>query len=281
MPFRPEITNGTGAVHGGAIVSLCDTVFYVALASIYGREQETTTASLTVQFLSPALPPHDLIAEANVLKAGRRIVYGEVYVRSGDKIVAHATLNFLNTQSRGAPRRAPPRAGRRSDREEHGALRRARRARARGWFRSAASRCRCSTRAFSRSTTPCATAPGSSISRTWGSSCSKATASRTGPTTLTINAVGTMKPMQARYNIFCNPAGGAHDDVDFLPPATIAGCWWSTRATPTRCGRTSTRISSRRRALDEPARRERADRDSGAEVGRDAATARRRGSRRP
>ena len=34
MPFRPEITNGTGAVHGGAIVSLCDTAFYVALASI-------------------------------------------------------------------------------------------------------------------------------------------------------------------------------------------------------------------------------------------------------
>jgi uncharacterized protein (TIGR00369 family) len=32
MPFRPEITNATGAVHGGAIVSLCDTAFYVALA---------------------------------------------------------------------------------------------------------------------------------------------------------------------------------------------------------------------------------------------------------
>jgi aminomethyltransferase len=33
--------------------------------------------------------------------------------------------------------------------------------------------------------------------------------------TLTINQVGTMKPMQARYNIFCNPQGGAHDDVIF------------------------------------------------------------------
>ncbi|HET9029356.1 MAG TPA: glycine cleavage system aminomethyltransferase GcvT [Candidatus Aquilonibacter sp.] len=33
--------------------------------------------------------------------------------------------------------------------------------------------------------------------------------------TLTINAVGTMKPMQARYNIFCNPQGGAHDDTIF------------------------------------------------------------------
>lgn len=33
--------------------------------------------------------------------------------------------------------------------------------------------------------------------------------------TLTINAVATMKPMQARYNIFCNDRGGAHDDTIF------------------------------------------------------------------
>jgi uncharacterized protein (TIGR00369 family) len=104
MPFRQEVTNGTGAVHGGAIVSLCDTVFYVALASIYGREQQTTTVSLQCNFLAPALPPNDLIAEAEVLKSGRRVVYGEVYVRSGEKIVAHATLNFLNSY----PNEKPP-----------------------------------------------------------------------------------------------------------------------------------------------------------------------------
>jgi aminomethyltransferase len=33
--------------------------------------------------------------------------------------------------------------------------------------------------------------------------------------TLTINGVGTMKPLQARYNIFCNDAGGTHDDTIF------------------------------------------------------------------
>ena len=33
--------------------------------------------------------------------------------------------------------------------------------------------------------------------------------------TLTINAVATMKPWQARYNIFCNDDGGAHDDTIF------------------------------------------------------------------
>jgi uncharacterized protein (TIGR00369 family) len=97
LPYREEVANGTGAVHGGAIVSLCDSCFYVALASIYGREQQTTTAQLACNFLAPANPPHDLIAEAKVLKAGRRIVYGEVYVRSGETLVAHATLNFLNT----------------------------------------------------------------------------------------------------------------------------------------------------------------------------------------
>lgn len=33
--------------------------------------------------------------------------------------------------------------------------------------------------------------------------------------TLTINAVESMKPMQARYNIFCNERGGTHDDTIF------------------------------------------------------------------
>ncbi len=107
MPYRSEITNGTGAVHGGAIVSLCDTVFYVALASIYGREQDTTTIALQCNFLAPAGPPHDLVAEARVLRGGRRIVYGEVYVRSGTEIVAHATLDFLNSY----PKEKPPRSG--------------------------------------------------------------------------------------------------------------------------------------------------------------------------
>jgi uncharacterized protein (TIGR00369 family) len=95
MPFRAAVTNGTGAIHGGAIVSLCDTCFYIALASIYGRDQNTATAALSCNFLAPARPPHDLIADAIVLKSGRRICYGEVHVRSGDRLVAHATLNFI------------------------------------------------------------------------------------------------------------------------------------------------------------------------------------------
>ena len=100
MPFRSQVMNGAGAIHGGAIVSLCDTCFWVAMASIYGETQPTATASLTCSFLRPALPPHDLLAHATVLKPGKRIVYGEVHVYSGETLVAHATLSFLNTPRR-------------------------------------------------------------------------------------------------------------------------------------------------------------------------------------
>jgi uncharacterized protein (TIGR00369 family) len=110
MPFRATVTNGTGAIHGGAIVSLCDTAFYVALASIYGRDQNTATAALTCNFLSPARPPHDLIADAIVLKSGRRICYGEVHVRSGEKLVAHATMNFILLPGEWPDHGRPPQA---------------------------------------------------------------------------------------------------------------------------------------------------------------------------
>jgi uncharacterized protein (TIGR00369 family) len=97
MPFREAVMNGAGNVHGGAIMSLCDSVFWVALATIYGREQPTSTASLTCNFLRPAGPPHDLLGHATVLKAGKRIVYGVVDVRGeGGKLIAHASANFVN-----------------------------------------------------------------------------------------------------------------------------------------------------------------------------------------
>jgi len=44
--------------------------------------------------------------------------------------------------------------------------------------------------------------------------------------TLTVNAVATMKPFQARYNLFCNEAGGTLDDVLFyrLPDRLLLVC---------------------------------------------------------
>ena len=58
-----------------------------------------------------ARPPHDLIADAIVLKSGRRICYGEVHVRSGDRLVAHATLSFIILPGEWPDHGAPPLPG--------------------------------------------------------------------------------------------------------------------------------------------------------------------------
>jgi len=96
LPFRAEVANGAGAVHGGAIASLCDTAFYVAHATVFGWEQTTVTTTLTCNFLAPARAGADLLARATVIKPGKRIVFGEVSVHADDTLVAHATLSYLN-----------------------------------------------------------------------------------------------------------------------------------------------------------------------------------------
>lgn len=96
MPVTTAILNEGGAVHGGAIASLCDTAFHLAQISLYGPDRPAVTVDLNCTFLNAAMPPHDVIARAQVIKAGRSLVFGEVSVYCNDRIVAHCTLNFMN-----------------------------------------------------------------------------------------------------------------------------------------------------------------------------------------
>ena len=93
---------------------------------------------------------------------------------------------------------------------------------------SAGSRCPCSMPASCASTTRCDGAPGCSISRTWAQFALRGANVGAWAETLTVNLVATMKPGQARYNIFTNAHGGAHDDVIFYRLTPTAGCSSST-----------------------------------------------------
>ena len=96
---------------------------------------------------------------------------------------------------------------------------------------------------------------------------------------LTVNKVANMKPGQARYNIFTNERGGAHDDVIFyrlddnrwllVVNASNADKMWDVVTAAPASGVEA----------DEPARRARADRDPRAALGRVAAALRRNRAR--
>ncbi len=76
MPYRADLDQPAGLVHGGAIASLLDAVVVPAVGQAYPRSVRYSTVDLHVQFLS-AVKEHDLVAEGWVVRRGRSVVFCE------------------------------------------------------------------------------------------------------------------------------------------------------------------------------------------------------------
>ena len=95
MPIGHSHLRPGGTVSGPAMFTLADCTFYVATLAMIGREALTVTTSLNINFLrKPA--QRDLIAEARILKLGKRLSVGDVtlYSEGDDRPVAHATMTY-------------------------------------------------------------------------------------------------------------------------------------------------------------------------------------------
>jgi uncharacterized protein (TIGR00369 family) len=82
LPYRPELNQPGGVVHGGALTTLIDTVVVPAIASTHDAVPRMLTVSMTINFLG-ALKEEDAVAEGWVEKRGRRTVFCAAEVRSG------------------------------------------------------------------------------------------------------------------------------------------------------------------------------------------------------
>jgi uncharacterized protein (TIGR00369 family) len=94
LPFRADFLRPGGTVGGPLLMALADVAMYAAVLSVTGAGA-AVTANLNVTFLrKPA--PKPVVAEARVIRHGRRLVYGEIAMFSeGDtKIIAHATASY-------------------------------------------------------------------------------------------------------------------------------------------------------------------------------------------
>ncbi len=84
-----------GTVSGPTLMTMADTVAYVAVVSRIGPEYLTVTSHLAIDFLRKA-PPAGLRATGEVVKLGRRQALVAVRIHSDehDELVAHAMVTY-------------------------------------------------------------------------------------------------------------------------------------------------------------------------------------------
>ena len=95
LPFSLQQTRPGGTMSGPAMMMLADAAMYAAILAQFGRLEMAVTQNLNINFLSrPA--PTDLLARAEILKAGHRTVVLDVKIFSEGSpvVVAHATGTY-------------------------------------------------------------------------------------------------------------------------------------------------------------------------------------------
>jgi uncharacterized protein (TIGR00369 family) len=90
LAIRPEFQQQHGFVHAGVIMTLADHTLGGAAATMVPADKDVITVDNKVTFLRPATGP-ELRCRAEVLRAGRNLVFSEGAVSSNGVMVAKAS----------------------------------------------------------------------------------------------------------------------------------------------------------------------------------------------
>ncbi|MCZ7526941.1 MAG: PaaI family thioesterase [Acidimicrobiia bacterium] len=95
LPLREDNLRPGGTVCGPALMALADHAAWVVLLAHVGPEALAVTVNLSIDFLRKPLPA-DVIAEARLLKLGRRLSVTDVllYSEGEEEPVARASVTY-------------------------------------------------------------------------------------------------------------------------------------------------------------------------------------------
>lgn len=99
----------TGVMHGGVVTALLDHACGTAAFAGLGGDKATATLDLRLDYMRPATPGRDVIAEAQTIKVSGLIAFVSAIAHDGDRLdpVATAHAAFMVTKvSQEAARRA-------------------------------------------------------------------------------------------------------------------------------------------------------------------------------
>ena len=92
MPFGEHLCREGGMICGQALMSLADTAMVFAMIGASGRVRPMTTVGQSTAMMK-AVMDADVIAEARVVRLGRTLAFGEIFLRpdGADDPAVHAT----------------------------------------------------------------------------------------------------------------------------------------------------------------------------------------------
>ena len=79
LPYRAELDQPAGVVHGGAIATLIDTVVVPAIGAGYDEVPKMATLSMQVSYLG-AIDGEDAVAHGWIVRRGRSVVFCDAAV---------------------------------------------------------------------------------------------------------------------------------------------------------------------------------------------------------
>lgn len=99
LPFRAELLQAAGVMHGGAIASLLDHVMVPAVGAVLERGQNFSTVDMHVQYMRGIVGgdrAEDAVAEGWVTRRGRRTVFceAEAFGSATGEMLAKSVLTY-------------------------------------------------------------------------------------------------------------------------------------------------------------------------------------------
>ena len=96
LEVREELTNGSGVIHGGALMAFADTLGAIGTIVNLGEGAQTTTMESKTNFIAPALIGMVLTGEATPMHKGRtRMIWQTRITRADGRLVAVVTQTQL------------------------------------------------------------------------------------------------------------------------------------------------------------------------------------------
>lgn len=99
LPYDKKLIGNpqTGVLHGGAITALLDACSGMAVATMLANPQPFATLDLRIDYLRPATPGQDVIAEAECFKVTSNVAFTRAFAHHGDRNdpIASATGTFM------------------------------------------------------------------------------------------------------------------------------------------------------------------------------------------